>query len=64
MFTDDYCCKTEERIDQVKTARERKKHKTEKLFLKGEVGLFIRADSQHCLKLYGNWPKKKMRKFL
>ena len=64
MFTDDSCSKTEERIDQVKTIRERKKCKNEKSFLKGEVGMFTRNDSQYCLKLYDNWPKEKMRKFL
>ena len=59
MFTDDYCSKTRERIDEVKTIRERKKCKNEKPLPKDEIGSFIRADSQYCLNLYGNWPKKK-----
>lgn len=55
--------KTKERINQVKTTSDGKKCKNEKPFLKDEVQLFNRADSQYCLKHYDNMPKKE-KKFL
>lgn len=51
--------KVKERLDEMKTTSKEQKGKNEKTFLKDEAQLFIRADSQYCLKMYDKLPPPK-----